>query len=581
MKNHWLVLCLTLTLTVSAQDKDNLKFYTVKDSTYSLWTSLPDSKCDATWEEYMVDAAGDLFKIGTRWAENNRPMKLTSKGWITWDKGMEPTTNIIRLETDGRGLIFASSKDNHIYLLKDTAWKELPVTADGAPPQPWADGGLYALRDPNGGKETYNATQVQVMRWSETGYQHCGANGTALFLKNTSDRYMVDRKGRIFSYGHHAYGSPKGPVEVYIYENGDWKSIGKMPSDITFKGFDSSNNLYVNGWDDQYKEYFKKWDGTTWTDLVLPDKIKLDIGILFDEELNLYVKGKDTIDDHDQAVLFRYAESGWKEVARSDRRQTVDKFIPTSTDIYAVMWKDKMVQKYAGRWIVRKMDIAEIPVDSKVKASPEYNTFAKKELDRIKLFRKDGKLGVQNMDGGIWVHPVFDKITCAKTPQHMLRLGTDERRTDNNNLFCLQMILGKDTSFVPIDQFYGTPFAFQVKAFRKRVSSTCDVCHGSGKTPDRQVDVVTRGAYVKGKSSYSSSGENVWYPSCNCYVYTTTSFKNTSSDGYYEDDKHETRTIKGGDVCPACEGKGTFYAYELYEYDYTKDAGGFYVKKWR
>jgi hypothetical protein len=576
MKNHWLVLFLASALTVGAQQKDGPRFYIVKDSTYTLWSGLPNSVCDPDWEKYMIDAAGDLFKLPTKYPDINRPMKLTPSGWKTWDKGMGPE-NITSLETDGRGLIFARSRE-HLYLLQDTVWKTLPTSKYGYPPVACADGGLYRLCDEKGGDNTYYADRKQIMRWSENGYQPCGANGKPLFLKHKSDRFMVDRKGQIYSYEDHEYGQPKTPIEIYIYTGGEWKTIGTMPADLTFFGFDMNNHLYVNGWDDQHNSYFKKWDGQAWTDIEVPKGVELKSGFLFDEALNVYIEGTYKSQDmlHDERVVFRHTDAGWKEVARSDKGQWIDKFIPTTGDIYAVVYKDKMIHKFSGRWIVRQMEIADIPVDPKAKANPDFK-YVQKDIGLIKLFREDGKLGVQNMDGRILVHSVFEKVLVVKTPAHLLAVGEEEQLTGTNNTFCLQMIRGNDTVFAAIGPLaYGTPFPFQLKAFRKRVARTCGTCGGDGQMPEREIKVPVRGEYVEEKTSYSTLGENVWYPSCNCYVYTTTRIIRTTSGGYYKPDTYEIKTIPAG-TCDACMGKGTYYAFELYEYH--SETGG-YVRVW-
>lgn len=576
MRFSLLILFLAFTLSVNAQEKEKLRFYTLKDSAYTLWTGIPNSVCDPMWEKYLVDASGDLFKLPTKYGNINRPMKLTPAGWVTWDKGMGPE-NITSLETDGRGLIFANSRDR-LYLLQDSAWKELPTSNYGYPPTAYPDGGLYRFRDEQGGDNTYYAKQKQIMRWSESGYKPCGENGSALFLKHKTDRFMVDRKGHIYSYEDHEYGTPNGPVEIYMYVGGEWKSIGILPADIIFRGFDMNNNLYVNGWDDDHNSYFKKWDGLSWTDIEVPQGVELKSGILFDEALNVYIEGtyksKDML--HDEQVIFRHTDAGWKEVARSDKGQMIDKFIPTTGDIYAVMWNGKMLQKFSRRWIVRQMEIADIPVDPKVKTSPDFNEYEKRDLNKIKLFREDGKLGVQDLDGRICAHAVFDAITFVRTPAHVLALGENEELA-RSNTFCLRMIRGSDTVFTPVSPFvYGTPFPFQLKAFRKRVARTCGTCGGDGQVPEREVKVPVRGEYVKEKTSYSTSGENIWYPSCNCYVYTTTTVTKTTSGGYYKPDTYETKTIPAG-TCDACMGKGTYYVFELYEYH--AETGG-YVRVW-
>lgn len=570
MKSPLLILFLAFTLSINAQKKEDTGFYIMKDSTFTLWTASPNSLCDPMWEQYMVDASGDLFKVPTKYPNINRPMKLTPGGWVTWEKGLGPES-INRLETDGRGLIFAMSRD-HLYLLQDSAWKEIPTSAYGYPPKSFSDGGLYRLRDEKGGDDTYYGKRNQIMRWSENGYQPCGIDGKALFLQRKTDRFMVDRKGRIYSYEDHEYGTPQGPVQIYLYTEGEWQSIGTMPADIIFYGFDMENHLYVNGWDDDHNSYFKKWDGQSWTDIALPQGTELRSGILYDEALNVYVEGKDKTNS--QSVLFRHEGTGWKEVARSDKGKWVEKFIPTTGDIYAVMDEGRMVQKYAGRWIVRQMEVANIPVNPIVNSSPDF-TGGERDITLMKLFRQDGKLGIQDKEGRVWVYPAFDRISVEKVPQRMVAVQGDETLIRSTK-FCVQMIAGADTAFIPVDAFrYSSPDPGQLRAFRKKTSRSCSTCRGAGSIPDKEEKVKVRGEWVEGKTSYSSSGENVWYPSCNCYVYTTTVVTKTTSSGYYKD-AYETVKIPGG-TCPACKGKGAFYAFEMYIYDARS---GRYTRQW-
>ncbi|MBP7239386.1 MAG: hypothetical protein KBA14_04125 [Saprospiraceae bacterium] len=539
---------------------EDLTFYFLKDSTFEKWVHLADCKFSSTLGQLKVDGAGNLFGLPMN-AAGKRPMMLSDHGWIPWYNNLDENVNY--LYTDGMGILYATS-EHSLYYLSDSTWHKVITIGNERMPLPMVDGNIYNLRDPDGGGGTWEATKVQIMTLADGIYQPLGRGGKPLFLNNKKDRFVVDGKGKIYSYQDHEYGTPQSSVELYEYVEGKWKTIATFPTDIDDIRFDPENNLYVSGYDSDLGHYLKKWNGSLWEEVNTPAGVVAYTGfeILFDEKGQQYTEGQD--ENEHVKVIFRNENGNWIEVAREDKKVSIDYWIPASNNIYSVNDSKGSLDRFFGRWVYNVMEVAAIPLPSNLDADFElyYGDIRKKYI-----FRKGDKLGLQDGKGRILAYPVFDKIEVVRMPVEfpVLKEGEEER---SFNDYALQLTSGQITFHVDVTEFIIGIEAYPdaLLGFKRRVAKVCSICDGSGFTPDRQEEVVTRGKWVEGKTFQTTSGSERHFDISSSSWRNMTKVYTTTTPGYYEPDIITMKTIPGR-PCPNCRSKGVFRETEAWIFD--------------
>lgn len=577
MKNIFLTisfkLLTTLLLILSTNTSCFAQKFMIKDSVYERWSVIADKIVDSRVGQIAIDSAGSLYALLVETDKSKSIMKYENYFWKPFGQGISDKVNYI--STDSYGRVYARTNER-VYKLTATGWTKIFERANNNLPTAQYDGKLYG-KNTKYHKTKYHALESKIDLLENGTYLPLGKGGTPLFLPHPDDKFTVDHKGVIYAYEDHYYGTPQTEVTIYRFDGEKWNNIGLMPCDINDDGFDNYNNWYVSG-RDKSCVYFKKWDGSNWTDMTLPEEVSKEDAFgyfepLFDESGNLYTKGYDP--KTHKYVLFRFEGQKWKEAARGDEGMNIDFFIPTEHAVYGMDDYNKKFYRYTGRWVVKQMEVENLV--RTFEPNTNFYNFYSSGMEQWYVFEQNGLKGLQDKTGKILIHPAFNKITAVKTPASALQENGGEE-TDGFSEFSLELVSGNETFYASIHDLRYTTLSSSnaLPGLKKRIASTCSYCGGDGEIAERTETVKRRGDWVDGTTSYSTGGESVWVPGCNCYQWVKT-YKSTSSQGYYKPDTHETITIPGG-KCDACSGKGIFREYEVFNYNSSLNR---YARGWK
>jgi hypothetical protein len=573
--------------------KQELKFFKLKDSSFERWNIIEPQEIYSitSFGNVTMDTSGALYSVITESDGSHHAGKLLGNQWIAIDSAIE--TPVEKILNDGNGVVYAKT-GKQLYRLDGQRWaKVFDSTAKGLIPWPALSGSLY--REIPIHNSTYDWISSELVKFESGKDISIGINGKP-FIVDRKTKYYIDRRGYVYTVSDNPqnkwFDPPKKEVLISMLNGETRPFIGSLPYPVMHSGFDADNNWYVSGYDGKDGEtaYFKKWDGKDWTDIPMPPGIRTDntfsvADFFFDTKGNLYLRGMGL----DQfAKLIAFKDGKWKEVCSAYDEPPyiymhVDEFIVGKNSVYGIHYgyntteKKDYVEAYklTGVWKVNTMEVARIPLAPDVHGGDLYIGYSN-FVDHY-LFRENGKYGIQDNKGHVFAEAVFDKITCRKTPAHVLAVQGEELLNPFSD-YSYELISGKDTIYAQIGYFSPNPGT--LIGLKGKVSSVCRYCNGTGKVAERKEQVQVRGDWVKERAT---TGTNITYDNewdamnrRNVTVKTTTTTTRVSG-GYYKPDTYKTIIIPGG-KCMYCGGQGKGHSYEIYEFDKDK---GIYVKNWK
>ncbi|MGB4846136.1 MAG: hypothetical protein WBP16_16835 [Ferruginibacter sp.] len=535
------------------------KKFTITDSVLTHWFYKSLNSDEYNFSEYKNDTIGNFYCVAELKKDVSKRQLLKLRNgsfgsWEVFETGIEDK-KYMSLEQDGQGNLYVKSDDG-LYKLGENKWEKIFSWYKGVEssiPFPKSDGGLYA-RITDWNSPLQNTT---IVKYENGTIKQLGKDGKPLLLMSSNDWFVVSRDGTIYSYDSHPshIESKTKTTNVYRWVGNKWEITGIMPEKITYIDFDNNNNLYAagskgNSW------FFKKWNGTEWLDVSLPDSLNKNIPYhpIFDEKKNVFVEGRIGINH----LLYQLVDGKWVLRARDgmDINFRVNGFIPANGKVFAEgqPYDSKQnwdyIYSYAPRWVVSKREVENIQVESGVILTQTYS----KNLSQFYLYDDNGKKGIQNLKGATIVRPVFDKIQVVETPINYLAIESNSkilRLYDSD--FALEMIMGTDSIYVKIPYFDKNPD--KLKCFVKRPNRTCGACKGSGTSGGKQITKEIKGDWVEGEV------RQIKKLTINGYMLETTKIP-----GYYKESKTTTEIIPGH-TCSNCRGEGVIWEFDSYYYN--------------
>lgn len=545
------------------------KKFTITDSVLNHWFYKSLISDEYNFREYKNDNAGNFYCVAELKKDISikQLLRLRNGNFSSWEPfeiGIE-NKKYMSLEQDGLGNLYVKSDDG-LYKLGDNKWEKKFSWYKGVEssiPFPKADGGLYA-RITDWNSPFQNTT---IVKYENGSIKQLGKDGKPLLLMSSNDWFVVSRDGTIYSYYSHPshIESKTRTTSVYRWTGSDWAVTGIMPEKISYLDFDNNNILYAagskgNNW------FFKKWNGTEWLDVILPDSLNKGRSYhpIFDEKKNVFVEGTIGINK----ILYQLIDGKWVVLARDgmDMNFSVSAFIPANGKVFAEghLYDSKQnwdyIYSYAPRWIVSKREVENIPIQNGLTLTQLYS----KNLNEFYLYEHNGKKGIQNLKGVTIVRPIFDKIQVVETPLNYLSINSESkamRLYDSD--FALEMIMGADSVYVKIPYFDKDPD--KLKCFVKRPNRTCGACKGSGTSGGKQIIKEIKGDWIKGEV------RQIKKLTINGYVLETTNIP-----GYYKESKTKTEIIPGH-TCSNCRGEGVIWEYDAYYYNTAIKK---YIRSW-
>lgn len=362
------------------------------------WTEIADEVVDSRVNQTAIDSAGTLYALIVKSDKSKTVKKYRDYAWHSCNEGLTEPASI--LYADRSGKIYARAGEG-IYLLGPEGWKEVFRRNNNNYPKPYDDGHLYTK------STTYNeksklAEESRVERWENGAYQPVGKDGRPLLLPNPDCRFNVSRQGVILAYDDHPYGTPQTEISVHQWTGEKWQTIGTLPCDISYEGFDANDHWIVSGRENHIM-YFKRWDGRAWSDMPVPPGVSTEGSFghftpLFDEARNVYTYGYE--ESTHRYILFRLDKAQWTPVAKGAGDVDVSFFIPARDGVFAVDDYRKKFYRYDRPVATEPGEV----IDFNVVYTPKPDT------DIIPFRDKFDKWGARNAKGEILFAPKFNAV---------------------------------------------------------------------------------------------------------------------------------------------------------------------------
>ena len=523
----------------------NKKKFVIVDSLFTPWIPIHKLSEKYYYSNFKSDTAGNIYCVADLKEDyskkqlikftNNHPDSLE-----VFETGIE-NKNYMSLQQDGQGNLYVKSDDG-LYRLGGNKWEKVFSLEKGVPsytPIPKSDGGLYTFITEITDKNKEYIVNKNIAKYENGVMKHLGKNGKPLHLNNLDDWFVVGRDGSIYSYYSHPSHSVSTSTTTNVYRwNGmKWENIGIMPAKITYIDFDNNNILYAAGSNNQNDWFFKKWDGTIWSDVPLPNGLnKESYHPIFDEDKNVFMVGKKDI----TSILYKRVNDQWVEQARDKTGLfsyfSGGEFLPVNGKIYSVgrLIKSNTKSEYIFRyeqqpqWVVTEKEAVPIPV-----LGPILSKSDSLSLSSYYIFELNGLKGILTSSGTQIVKAIFNDIYISFNPGN---LCTNENYSDNVKIYKSNYILtmrkGSDIIYVELPNYNNI--------LNKFVYSTCPTCNGSGKTGGGERTREIKGEYVKEETTQIKKlGLNGWY------------WETTKTPGYYKTGK----TVKESVPISTCSCK--------------------------
>lgn len=377
----------------------NTSLICVAQSPSGQWTEIGTEVVDSRVGQIALDSTGALYAILTKEDKSKTIKKYANYAWEPCNQGLTQAADYIY--NDRFGNVYARNRDN-LYKLSTGGWQTIYTRGNNNIANIHNDGKLYA-KNTTYDQKTKLPVESKIERWENGAFQPLGKNAKPLLLPNTECKFTVDNNGVIYAWEDHYVLDPQGPVKVFRYEDEKWKTITTLPCDINDEGFDNLNNWIVSGSDKDCK-YFKKWDGSTWSDMPLPDGVEKEgsfgnFSPLFDEKRNIYTIGYEN--SAHRHTLFRFNGQKWNPVAKGTKDADLRFFIPVSNTAYGVDDYNKKFYRY------------DLPVAIDPNEVIDYSKVYEPQPDQDVVWFRDKfeNWGLKNKKGEILIQPKYYPVS--------------------------------------------------------------------------------------------------------------------------------------------------------------------------
>lgn len=543
--------------------------FTITDSSLRYWIRVAPGPENFSSDQFAADSSGNIYcriyNSERFLIDGFQILKLVNGKWESFHPAAEKIMMKATFHYDGYGGLFLRT-ENHLFQLKNKTWQ--PVfkkdSLHKSVPTPEIDKNFYAAVD----EKLDDRWVTRIVKCEKNKYLEIGPGGKPLYLQSTLDKYKVDKNGTVYAYRRYI-SAVSGPVEIKKWDGDGWQLIGTAPESIFHFEFDHNNNLYVAGFGNDNKRYFKKWDGQTWSDMPNPGGKDMP-SPEFDVFQNVFCMTITTKGN----FLYKFVKDKWEEIAKEgyDLNFSTLNYIPTQGRIYAYGYvpasgvpNEIFYYEPAGKTVVNHMEVDKVPLE--VSSGKLFgNNY--EAINNHFLFEKDGKLGIQDRKGYVKILPLFDKIVVKNTPDHLLTVGFDEAlRRQDDNAYCLELTSAGETIHVnlyDVINWYGSHRLMLYK--EKTIRLNCSQCKGNGKSQDKKRTIETK-EWVPGEKYYVKTlTVNGWKPEIITYP------------GYYKTISKETE-ITPGETCGSCSGKGYLAVFSKQQYNYDEKKKK-YVLNW-
>ncbi len=384
-------------------------------------------------------------------------------------------------------------------------------------------------------------------------------------------KIIVDKTGKIYLLG--AKCKNCSDYSTFIWDGFLWKEL-KDTINPAFFGCDKNNQVYLGKVDKYRNVSFIKLLDTTWIEMETPI-MRLST---YDLEYNVFItKGElfcrqrehynaaQYADNFTENTLFNYIENEWKQVASYNDYEKYGYMF----EFLFYLDNSLYLSKYNGEnselfRVTKKKVIDERPVIQKIYSIPidKSNKLTEKEKIAWKKYRilnQDGKLGIFDANGNLFIYPVFDKITAVYNTDTIYDNDPPE----------IIFTCTQDNTEMKVILKNNNPT--RLRCFGEKVED-CKKCKGKGVMPDHFESVETKGDWVDEKQSSTTvpKYENVWSTACNCYVSKITNVTTlVTTPGYRKPSTYKNVTIPGG-ICQECKGKKKIKTVTYYRFNYLK-----------
>lgn len=278
---------------------------------------------------FFLDAAGDVYATSYT---TYKALKLINHNWVSIQDNI--TDNISDLALADDGSIYASTTMG-LYKRKKSSWTlvgehkgEAKKVAIGN------DGNLYAGRE---GK---------IMKWGAKGWEKVGESKMNAITPSFNDYFLkgIDASGRIYVTGSFK-NEVTGKYFVACWSGTDWLNIGDMAGKVYDLYVSDNNIVYVLGYEDG-RQFFLKWDGTSWTPVALPPEINQLADLQQNKLGQIYIRAKDPNPDIEQYRFYKLTNDQWEFLMEYPFKVSGVTTIPVNDQLMYIFQTGNVVTEY-------------------------------------------------------------------------------------------------------------------------------------------------------------------------------------------------------------------------------------------
>ncbi len=482
------------------------------------WVQAAPGKIIGYKDLVITDNMGNMYARVDAGTGGSRYCYFKNGQWEIMNIG---ENDVKYIHKDIAGNLFAILKGSKIYKKTGSQWKYMAGDTNYL-----LDISIQAAEKFYGFKKQTGTDKIIMMHWQGKYWEPVmHANGILTFTR--FPRMVTDKKGRVY-FADLDNGMGKA---VHCLAGNVLKIIGEMPEEVDVLGIDDAGNLYAYG-EERFKGYFKKWDGTAWSDFGFPAGLsKYVYPVIEYNSGTIHLEGLTDDPASKLRACFILQKGAWVKTGSYDSKRETGPPIMLQGETYAVHRNSSLLfKKETGRIVKREIYLFTYQEGL-------MNTTTLKELmSGFRQVKEGNKYGIINSIGETVIFPAADQISICKDPNSIL-----------SSAYAFDLLLNGAHYFIPVHTGKYNPYSIPAGA-REEVNDKCKACNGNGT-----VGGINKTETVAGKK-YDGYTSTTTRPSTMGGYQTTT----ITTPAYQEP---STTRVTGKTAivkCMKCMGKGSF-----------------------